>query len=125
MVLVLDGKTTYIEIPSTRTLQSVPQDSFEIEIICKGEIPEHEEEYLIGDEDIQYVKYPIISKRGYDFEIDFNNSNAYASSMWDFKNKHYSMATYPTTLNHNESTAYSDIYNIRCARIIHASHVTK
>ena len=89
MVLVLDGKTTYIEIPSTRKLQSVPQDSFEIEIICKGEIPEHEDEYLIGDEDIQYVKYPIISKRGYDFGIDFNNSNAYASSMWDFKNKHY------------------------------------
>jgi hypothetical protein len=89
MVLVLDGKTTYIEIPSTRTLQSVPQDSFEMEIICKGEIPEHEEEYLIGNDDIQYVKYPIISKRGYDFGIDFNNSNAYASSMWDFKNKHY------------------------------------
>ena len=88
-VLCLDGETTYIEVPSSRTLQSVPHDSFEIEIICKGEIPKNEEEYLIGREDIQYLKYPLISKKGYDFEVAFNNSNAYSNSMWDFKNKHY------------------------------------
>ncbi len=88
-VLCLDGETTYIEVPSSRTLQSVPHDSFEIEIICRGEIPKNEEEYLIGREDIQYLKYPLISKKGYDFEVAFNNSNAYSNSMWDFKNKHY------------------------------------
>ena len=36
----------------------------------------------------RYFKYPIISKLGYDFGIDYNNSNAFACSMWDWKNQH-------------------------------------
>ena len=68
-----------------RELRRIPTDSFKIEVICKPEIPEHEPEHLIGKGNNRYFKYPIISKVGYDFGIDYNNSNAFATSMWDWK----------------------------------------
>jgi len=88
MVLSLDGKSTCIEIPTSRQLRRIPTDSFKVEIICKPEIPEHEPEHLIGKGNNKYLKYPLLSKIGYDFGIDYNNSNAFASSMWDWKNQH-------------------------------------
>ena len=88
MVLSLDGKSTHIKINPTRELRIIPTDSFRIDIICKPEIPEHEPEHLIGKGNNKYLKYPILSKIGYDFGIDYNNSNAFATSMWDWKNNH-------------------------------------
>ena len=88
MVLSLDGKSTCIRINPSRELRRIPTDSFRIDIICKPEIPEHEPEHLIGKGNNRYFKYPIISKLGYDFGIDYNNSNAFDSSMWDWKNQH-------------------------------------
>ena len=88
MVLSLDGKSTCIKVPPTPQLRRIPTDSFKIEVICKPEIPEHEPEHLIGDGNNIYHKYPVISKIGYDFGIDYNNSNAFACSMWDWKNQH-------------------------------------
>ncbi|MAR20485.1 MAG: hypothetical protein CMD25_00240 [Flavobacteriales bacterium] len=88
MVLSLDGKSTHIKINPSRELRRIPTDSFRIDIICKPEIPEHEPEHLIGKGNNRYYKYPILSKIGYDFGIDYNNSNAFATSMWDWKNNH-------------------------------------
>jgi len=88
MVLSLDGKSTCIKVPPTPQLRRIPTDSFKIEVICKPEIPEHEPEHLIGNGNNIYHKYPVISKIGYDFGIDYNNSNAFACSMWDWKNQH-------------------------------------
>ena len=88
MVLSLDGKSTHIKVNPTRELRRIPTDSFRIDVICKPEIPEHEPEHLIGNGNNIYHKYPVISKIGYDFGIDYNNSNAFACSMWDWKNKH-------------------------------------
>ena len=89
MVLSLDGKSTCIKINPSRELRRIPTDSFKIDIICKPEIPEHEPEHLIGKGNNRYLKYPILSKIGYDFGIDYNNSNAFATcSMWDWKNNH-------------------------------------
>ena len=88
MVLSLDGKSTCIKVPPTPQLRRIPTDSFKIEVICKPNIPEHEPEHLIGKGNNRYFKYPIISKVGYDFGIDYNNSNAFACSMWDWKNQH-------------------------------------
>ena len=88
MVLSLDGKSTCIKVPPTPQLRRIPTDSFKIEVICKPEIPEHEPEHLIGKGNNKYLKYPILSKIGYDFGIDYNNSNAFACSMWDWKNQH-------------------------------------
>jgi len=88
MVLSLNGKSTCIKVPPTPQLRRIPTDSFKIEVICKPNIPEHEPEHLIGKGNNRYFKYPIISKVGYDFGIDYNNSNAFACSMWDWKNQH-------------------------------------
>jgi len=88
MVLSLDGKSTHIKINPSRELRRIPTDSFRIDIICKPEIPEHEPEHLIGKGNNKYLKYPLLSKIGYDFGIDYNNSNAFATSMWDWKNNH-------------------------------------
>ena len=88
MVLSLDGKSTCVKVPPTPQLRRIPTDSFKIEVICKPNIPEHEPEHLIGKGNNRYFKYPIISKVGYDFGIDYNNSNAFACSMWDWKNQH-------------------------------------
>ena len=88
MVLSLDGKSTHIKINPSRELRRIPTDSFRIDIICKPEIPEQDPEHLIGKGNNKYLKYPILSKIGYDFGIDYNNSNAFATSMWDWKNQH-------------------------------------
>jgi hypothetical protein len=88
MVLSLDGKSTHIKINPSRELRRIPTDSFRIDIVCKPEIPEHEPEHLIGKGNNKYLKYPLLSKIGYDFGIDYNNSNAFATSMWDWKNGH-------------------------------------
>jgi len=88
MVLSLDGKSTHIKINPSRELRRIPTDSFRIDIICKPEIPEHDPEHLIGKGNNKYLKYPLLSKIGYDFGIDYNNSNAFATSMWDWKNGH-------------------------------------
>ena len=88
MVLSLDGKSTHIKINPSRELRRIPTDSFRIDIICKPEIPEQDPEHLIGKGNNKYLQYPILSKMGYDFGIDYNNSNAFATSMWDWKNQH-------------------------------------
>ena len=88
MVLELDGKSTHIVVNPTRQLRRLPGNSFKMEVICKPQIPEYEPEYLIGDRAIKNLKYPIISKQGYDFGVDYNNSNSFTLSMWDWKNNH-------------------------------------
>jgi hypothetical protein len=39
--------------------------------------------WLIGDEERQFVEYPIFRKPGYDWGISFNNSRAYTMQLWD------------------------------------------
>jgi len=39
--------------------------------------------WLIGDEDRQFIEYPIFRKPGYDWGVSFNNSRAYTMQLWD------------------------------------------
>jgi hypothetical protein len=39
--------------------------------------------WLIGDEERQFVEYPIFRKPGYDWGLSFNNSRAYTMQLWD------------------------------------------
>ena len=73
MVLSLDGKSTCIKVIQQENFRRIPTDSFRIDIICKPEIPEQDPEHLIGKGNNKYLKYPILSKIGYDFGIDYNN----------------------------------------------------
>ncbi len=85
-VLEFDGKSTYIKIPPSNTLLHIPNKSFEIEMIVYGEIKNEDEEHMIGQE-IPYLKYPILSKKGWDFDISYNNSRAYSYCLWNFRNE--------------------------------------
>ena len=87
-VLQFDGFTTYIEVPPSTTLNEVPEKSFKVEMMVKGEVKTDEEEYLIGGDNSQYIKYPILCKQGWDFDIAYNNSRAYSTSLWTWKNEH-------------------------------------
>ena len=87
-VLVFDGKSTYIKVPPSNSLLDIPNKSFEIEMIVYGEVESEDKEYLIGA-DMSYNKYPIISKKGWDFDICYNNSRAYSYCLWNFRNELY------------------------------------
>jgi len=87
-VLQFDGFTTYIEVPPSTTLNEVPEKSFRVEMMVKGEVKSDEEEYLIGNDNSQFIKYPILCKQGWDFDIAYNNSRAYSTSLWTWKNEH-------------------------------------
>ena len=44
--------------------------------------------WLIGDNERQFVEYPIFRKPGYDWGLSFNNSRAYTAMMWDTMKTH-------------------------------------
>ena len=71
-VLQFDGKETHIKIPISNTIMNIPNKSCEIEIIVYSEIESEDKEYMVGDT-IPYLKYPIISRKGWDFDISYNN----------------------------------------------------
>ena len=59
MVSPLTSKVTLF-----KNFKNIPQESFEIEVICKGLIPPEEEEYLIGKDDIQYLNIQLYLRLG-------------------------------------------------------------
>ena len=87
-VIKFDGATTYIEIPPSVTLNEIPEKSFIIEALVKGVVKTDEEEYLIGNDNSKYIKYPLLCKQGWDFDVSYNNARAWSSSLWSWKNEH-------------------------------------
>ena len=85
-VLQFDGKETHIKIPISNTIMNIPNKSCEIEIIVYSEIESEDKEYMVGDT-IPYLKYPIISRKGWDFDISYNNSKAFSYCLWGRKNE--------------------------------------
>ena len=83
-----DGFTTYIEVPPSYTLNEVPQKSFKVEALTRGVVKSDEEEYLIGNDNSRYIKYPLLCKQGWDFDISYNNARAWSTSLWTWKNRH-------------------------------------
>ena len=86
--LRFDGRTSYIEIPPSSTLNEVPFKSFTCEALVRGVVKTDEEEYLIGNDSSKYIKYPLLCKQGWDFDISYNNARAWSASLWTFKNQH-------------------------------------
>jgi len=87
-ILKFDGFTTYIEVPPSYTLNEVPQKSFKVEALTRGVVKSDEEEYLIGNDNSRYIKYPLLCKQGWDFDISYNNARAWSTSLWTWKNRH-------------------------------------
>ena len=95
-VLQFDGQQTHIKIPITNSIMNIPNKSCEIEAIVYSEIESEDKEFLIGN-DIVHLKYPIVSRKGWDFDISYNNSKAFSYCLWGLKNElHYGwMMRYP------------------------------
>ena len=95
-VLQFDGEETHIKIPITNSIMNIPNKSCEIEAIVYSEIESEDKEFLIGN-DIVHLKYPIVSRKGWDFDISYNNSKAFSYCLWGLKNElHYGwMMRYP------------------------------
>ena len=55
--------------------------------MVKGVVKTDEEEYLIGNDNSKYIKYPLLCKQGWDFDISYNNRK-WSSSLWSWKNEH-------------------------------------
>ena len=87
-VLQFDGKETHIKVPITNTTMNIPNKSCEIEAIVYSEIESEDKEFLIGN-DVGHLKYPIISRKGWDFDISYNNSKAFSYCLWGRKNDLY------------------------------------
>ena len=87
-VIQFDGHSTYIEIPSTRTLKMLPHSGFKMQFYLNPQLPNEEDEYLIGNRKQKYEKYPILCKNGWDFDICYNNAKALSTSLWSWKNEH-------------------------------------
>ena len=75
---------------------NIPNKSCEIEAIVYSEIESEDKEFLIGNE-VGHLKYPIVSRKGWDFDISYNNSKAFSYCLWGLKNElHYGwMMRYP------------------------------
>ena len=95
-VLQFDGEETHIKIPASKTIMNIPNKGCEIEAIVHSEIESEDKEFLIGN-DIGHLKYPIVSRKGWDFDISYNNSKAFSYCLWGLKNElHYGwMMRYP------------------------------
>ena len=87
-VLEFDGEDTHIIVPPSDSLNTIPHQGFEIEAIVYGEIKKESQEFLIGG-NISHIKYPILCKKGWDFDFCYDNTKAFSYLVWDFKNEHY------------------------------------
>ena len=87
-VLEFDGEDTHIIVPPSDSLNTIPHQGFEIEAIVYSEIKKESQEFLIGG-NISHIKYPILCKKGWDFDFCYDNTKAFSYLVWDFKNEHY------------------------------------
>ena len=85
--LYFNGDGDHIMIPSTRSLRSLISRSFEIEMLVYPEVPKKYGEYLIGSKDRKYIDFPILNRQGWDFNIGYNNSRAFSTTMWTWRNQ--------------------------------------
>jgi hypothetical protein len=86
--LHFDG-STHIEIPSNHSINRVITKNCKIEIVVRPDVS-HLTNYLIGDSKRKFTHLPILVRPGYDFRLAYDNSRAYSSTFWSWRNDlHY------------------------------------
>ena len=86
--LYFNGEDDHIIVPPSRSLRNLTSRSFEIEITLNAQLPKQYTEYLIGDlQNRRYIDFPIINRKGWDFNIGYNNSRAFSTTMWTWRNE--------------------------------------
>jgi hypothetical protein len=88
-VAVFNGVDSYIKIPNKENLRLAISNSHTISVLVKAEQQiEKVPIWLIGDQNRQFVEYPIFRKPGYDWGLSFNNSRAYTGMLWNAHREH-------------------------------------
>jgi hypothetical protein len=88
--LRFDGQNSFVRIPTSPTLEELTSKSHTVSILARSfQQEEKMPVYLIGAEDRDFVEYPIFRRPGFDYGISYNNSRAYAITIWDKWNRPY------------------------------------
>jgi hypothetical protein len=79
-----NGVNSKIQFRPSREQKDSISNSHTISVLVKADQQiEKVPIWLIGDEDRQFIEYPIFRKPGYDWGLSFNNSRAYTMQLWD------------------------------------------
>ena len=79
-----NGKNAKINYRPSREVKDSLSESHTVSVLVKADqqidkVPI----WLIGDNERQFIEYPIFRKPGYDWGLSFNNSRAYTMQLWD------------------------------------------
>jgi hypothetical protein len=84
-----NGINSKIQFRPNREQKACISDSHTISVLVKADQQiEKVPIWLIGDEDRQFIEYPIFRKPGFDWGLSFNNSRAYTIQLWDRAKQH-------------------------------------
>jgi hypothetical protein len=84
-----NGINSKIQLRPSREQKDCISNSHTISILVKADQQiEKVPIWLIGDQNRQFIEYPIFRKPGYDWGLSFNNSRAYTLQIWDRMKNH-------------------------------------
>ena len=79
-----NGKNAKINYRPSREIKDSLSESHTVSVLVKADQQiEKVPIWLIGDNERQFIEYPIFRKPGYDWGLSFNNSRAYTMQLWD------------------------------------------
>ena len=84
-----DGKSSYIEIPYTRSLRHLTSKCHTVSVLVRAYQQEEKVPiWLVGDTERRFCEYPILRRPGYDWGLSYNNSRAFTALLWNHKQQH-------------------------------------
>ena len=87
--LRFDGVDSFVEIPATRSLRNITSRSHTVSVLVKAQQQEEKVPiWLVGDEERQFIEFPIFRRPGYDWGLSYNNSRAYTLQLWNNEKQH-------------------------------------
>ena len=87
--LRFDGLESHVHIPCTRNLRNLTSRSHTVSVLVRAQQQEDKVPiWLVGDEERQFIEFPIIRRPGYDWGLSYNNSRAYTSQLWTSDKTH-------------------------------------
>ena len=87
--LSFDGILSHVHIPCTRKLRNLTSRDHTVSVLVRAQQQEDKVPiWLVGDEERQFIEFPILRRPGYDWGLSYNNSRAYTSQLWTNEKKH-------------------------------------
>ena len=84
-----DGIESFVEIPATRSLRNLTSRDHTVSILVRAQQQEDKVPiWLVGDEERQFIEFPIFRRPGYDWGLSYNNSRAYTAQLWTSEKQH-------------------------------------